>query len=216
LRGLCLPASFHPQGLVTLAVVCSLRGLAGFVSRRQRSWEVPFGAFSSREVPGRFRPSELTYRFSQRFLRRPKAPARPDGSRFLSFDPPGNPLRSGTFLAYRPPDAPLGFALLGYARGNLPPDFAGDPLTCLADTARKPPPAPQSVNRSPPGSTRKRHKTDHGQNNPCRVSRQVPPEHSILRNLRAMCSPYATLGIAVMSLAFFEGSSIYRSCSGFA
>jgi hypothetical protein len=84
-RGLCRPATFRPQGLVTLAAVYSLQGLAGFVSRRQHSWEVPFGAFSSQEVPERFRPSELTYRFPQRFLRRPKAPARPDGSRFLSY-----------------------------------------------------------------------------------------------------------------------------------
>jgi hypothetical protein len=48
-RGLCLPATFHPQGLVTLTMACSLQGLAGFVSHRQRSWEVPFGAFPSQE-----------------------------------------------------------------------------------------------------------------------------------------------------------------------
>jgi hypothetical protein len=86
-HGLYLPTTFHPQGLVTLPVVCSLHSLAGFVSRRQRSWEVPFGAFPSQEVSERFRTDQLTYRFTQQFLRRPKAPARPDGSRFLSFGP---------------------------------------------------------------------------------------------------------------------------------
>jgi hypothetical protein len=72
IAGLCLPAPFHPQGLVTLSVVYSHPGLAGFVSRRQRSWEVPFGAFPSQEVLARFRTSELTYRFIQRFLRHHK------------------------------------------------------------------------------------------------------------------------------------------------
>jgi hypothetical protein len=122
-HGFYLPATFHPQGLATLSVVCSLQGLADFVSRRQRSWEVPFGAFSSPEVPGRFRPSGLTYRSPQRFLRRPKAPARPDGSRFLSFDPLENPLRPDVSLIHRSPEAPVGFPPSRVRRKQPPPGF---------------------------------------------------------------------------------------------
>jgi hypothetical protein len=44
------PASFRLQGLVTLVTAFSPRSRAGFVSHRQRSWDSPFGAFSSRKV----------------------------------------------------------------------------------------------------------------------------------------------------------------------
>lgn len=70
MRGLYLPATFHPQGLVTLAVACSLQGLAGFVSRRQRSWEVPSELSPLKKLSERFRTDQLTYRFTQRLLRR--------------------------------------------------------------------------------------------------------------------------------------------------
>jgi len=53
-RRLCLPASFRLQGLVTLVAASSLRFRAGFVSHRQRSWDSPFGAFSSRKVSDSF------------------------------------------------------------------------------------------------------------------------------------------------------------------
>jgi hypothetical protein len=46
------PATFRLQGLVTLVTAYSLRSRAGFVSHRQRSWDSPFGAFSSRKVSG--------------------------------------------------------------------------------------------------------------------------------------------------------------------
>jgi len=39
----------------------------------------PFGAFSSQEVPERFRASELTYRFTQRVLRRQRRQPGPMG-----------------------------------------------------------------------------------------------------------------------------------------
>jgi hypothetical protein len=43
-------AKFRLQGLVTLLTAYALRSLAGSVSHRQRSWDSPFGAFSSRKV----------------------------------------------------------------------------------------------------------------------------------------------------------------------
>jgi hypothetical protein len=83
-----LPATFRPQGLVTLSAACSLRSLASFFSRRQRSWEVPLRSFL---LPGGARafPRERTHiPFCPAVSPPPKASARPDGSRFLSFDPP--------------------------------------------------------------------------------------------------------------------------------
>jgi hypothetical protein len=53
-RGFCLPATFRLQGLVTLVTAYSRRSLAGFFSHRQRSWDSPFEAFSSRKVSRRF------------------------------------------------------------------------------------------------------------------------------------------------------------------
>jgi len=41
-RGLCLPATFRPQGLVTLPTVSSRQSLASRVSGWQRSWAWPF------------------------------------------------------------------------------------------------------------------------------------------------------------------------------
>jgi hypothetical protein len=64
LRGLASPATFRPQGLVTLSTVFSLRTRAGLVSCRQRSWDSPFEAFPSQKVPVRFRPDEPTYRLA--------------------------------------------------------------------------------------------------------------------------------------------------------
>ena len=61
-RGRYLPATFRLQGLATLLTVSSLRSRAGSVSSRQRSWDSPFGAFSSRKVHGRHHPSGPTYR----------------------------------------------------------------------------------------------------------------------------------------------------------
>jgi hypothetical protein len=49
-HGLCLPATFRPQGLATLSTACSLARLAGLISCRQRLWGSPFGAFALPEV----------------------------------------------------------------------------------------------------------------------------------------------------------------------
>jgi hypothetical protein len=51
---LYLPATFRPQGLVTLSAVYSLCAPAGFFSCRRRSWDSPCGAFSSRKVSAAF------------------------------------------------------------------------------------------------------------------------------------------------------------------
>jgi hypothetical protein len=48
------PAKFRLQGLATLLTASSRESRAGFISRRQRSWDSPFGAFSSRRVSDAF------------------------------------------------------------------------------------------------------------------------------------------------------------------
>jgi hypothetical protein len=53
-RALPQPATFRPQGLVTLAAAYSLRARAGLLSCRRRSWDSPFGAFSFRKVSATF------------------------------------------------------------------------------------------------------------------------------------------------------------------
>jgi hypothetical protein len=54
LTGVPRPDTFRLQGLVTLLAAYSLRTPAGLVSCPQRSWDYPFGAFSSRKVSPRF------------------------------------------------------------------------------------------------------------------------------------------------------------------
>jgi hypothetical protein len=65
-----LPASFRPQGLLTLSAVSALRIPVGFISHRQRSWDSPFGAFPPRKVSDRFRPDAPTDRSALECSRR--------------------------------------------------------------------------------------------------------------------------------------------------
>jgi len=89
-HGLCLPATFRPQGLATLSTTFSLRTPAGLVSPRRRSWDSPFGAFPSQKDSRRFRRAEPTCRSAGRCSRRKDGPER-HGSRFLGFGPSESP-----------------------------------------------------------------------------------------------------------------------------
>lgn len=74
--GFSLPATFRPQGLVTLSTAYALLTLAGLVSCRRRSWDSPFGAFPTRKAFRRYHHPEPTYRFTaQRILH---SKAKPD------------------------------------------------------------------------------------------------------------------------------------------
>jgi hypothetical protein len=111
-RGLYLPATFRLQGLATLLTACSLQALAGFVSHRQRSWDSPFGASSSRKVSGTF-PSGSTHLpfHLQVYPVRSTGPARQ--ATVPGLLPFQESLATRTCLAPEPLAAPLGFALLG-------------------------------------------------------------------------------------------------------
>jgi hypothetical protein len=146
LRGLCLPATFRLQGLVTLLTAYSLRTRAGLVSYRRRSWDSPFGAFSSREgvryVSARTHPLTV----SPAAIPSAEARDRHGRPRFLGFDPSGNPWRPSVCLAHRALDAPLGFALLGSWEECLGRDFARPPLTCFPQRSDRRA-APQSIDQ---------------------------------------------------------------------
>jgi len=81
-----------------------------------------------------------------RYSRRPKALGRPNRPRFPGFDPSESPWRSSGGLAHRPLDAPLGFALLGFASKSLVRASTRTPLTRFAAlTLQSAQPAPQSI-----------------------------------------------------------------------
>ena len=102
-----------------MATIRLPRFRAGFVSHRQRSWDLPFGAFSFREgirfVSERKHPPTV----SLAGIPSPEGGGRLDKPRFLGFSPSGSPLRPDVVLIRPPPDAPLGFPPLGPATSAL-------------------------------------------------------------------------------------------------
>jgi hypothetical protein len=86
------PATFRPQGLVTLSTAYSLRALAGLLSCRRRSWDSPFGAFSFRQVPAAFpQPVNPHAVFPVGFPSRRSGRAGPTGRGSWAFTLPGVP-----------------------------------------------------------------------------------------------------------------------------
>jgi len=111
----------------------SLRTRAGFVSHRQRSWDLPFGAFSSRMVSRALPPRSPHLPFRLSVLPSRKRWAGPDRLRFLGFHPFESPWRPGKGLVCQPLDAPLGFTLPGSTFGSLVQAFTRTPLTHFAN-----------------------------------------------------------------------------------
>jgi hypothetical protein len=127
------PAPFRLQGLVTLLTAYALRSRAGFVSHRQRSWDLPFGAFTSRKVSGGITARMDPHRFACRHShRRSDEPARLSRGSWVS-TLPRVPRRLSRGLVHRPLGAPLGFSLSGLAIESLTQAFARVPLTRLAN-----------------------------------------------------------------------------------
>lgn len=85
--GFCLPATFRAQGLVTLSTVYSPAGLAGSISHQQRSWDFPFGAFSSSKVSESFPLGSAHLPFHPTLFPSAEAEGRPVEPRFLGFSP---------------------------------------------------------------------------------------------------------------------------------
>jgi hypothetical protein len=115
------PATFRPQGLVTLTATYSLRALAGFFSRRRRSWDSPFGAFSSRKVSTAFPRRRAHMPFAPTGFPVPTDRAGPaQWAAASGLQPFRESLATAAGLVQRPLDAPLGFALLGLSGDSLP------------------------------------------------------------------------------------------------
>jgi hypothetical protein len=118
-HGLCLPATFRPQGLVTLSTACSLRIPAGFVSHRRRSWDSPsessplerYPRVSTRMDPPTVSPSLFSRRGPTGRQTRP---------RFLGFHPSESPWPDLALLARDRLAAPLGFPFQGIPTKTLP------------------------------------------------------------------------------------------------
>ncbi len=198
-RGLCLPATFRPQGLATLSAVCSLRAPAGSVSRRRRSWDSPFGASSSRKVSAAFPRGRAHLPFLLPVIPPLKRWAGPAGRGFWALPLPEVPGgRTQDWCAARwllpwvsPFQGSPAKAWSGISPRLLPRALAGPEPRGLGT------PAPRSLNRPSPGPVHATRKAGlDGRNDPLRVlapgcSRPFEPAA-----VRAMCSPRAAPRIA--------------------
>jgi hypothetical protein len=90
-RAVPASATVRLQGLVTLWAVYALRARAGFVSHRRRSWDSPYGAFSSREVSRSFPSGRTHVPFNPSLFPPPKRWAGPTGRGFWAFTLPRVP-----------------------------------------------------------------------------------------------------------------------------
>jgi len=128
----------------------SLQSRAGFVSHRQRSWDSPFGAFSSRKVPGALPPGRTHLPFLLSVLPPPKQWAGPTGRGSWASVLPRVP---GDLRAFDPAIAgcSLGFRPSRVFLRRLTPGFRPVSSHALCRPSSKPPspPAPQSVAQPP-------------------------------------------------------------------
>jgi hypothetical protein len=146
-RGLCLPATFHPQGLATLSAAYSPRTPVGFVSRRRRSWDSPFGAFPSQKVAARSRATTPTYRFSKRCSRRRNA--KPAHSAAVpGLCPPCESLAERHGVSVPPAGCSLGFRPFRVLRQRTLLGIAPELLSCTWRRDR-PKPEPARASESP-------------------------------------------------------------------
>lgn len=103
---------FRLQGLTTLVTVFSSASLADLISDQQRSWDLPFGAFSSRQTPQHSCCAD-PHAVGSRRRTLPKQSTTCDTSASgLCPCPESLAVESGVY-ARPPPEAPLGFALIG-------------------------------------------------------------------------------------------------------
>ena len=134
-RALPAPATVRLQGLVPLLAAFARRVRAGLVSCRQRSWDSPFGVFSSRKVSGAFRPGRTHIPFLRPLYQSPRG-ERPARSAAVSGL---RPFRE--FLAVAAGLArgdrrilPWVFPLQGFDGSGIGQAFTQPPLTRFATT----------------------------------------------------------------------------------
>jgi hypothetical protein len=185
--------------------VSSLRSRAGFVSHRQRSWDSPFGAFSSRKVSGLLPPGRTHVPFHLAVFPPPKRRAGPIG-RGSWVSPlsrvPGR--RRG--VSSPTAGCSLGFRPSRVLRRKPWPGFR--PTSSLAlrrpDDESPRPPAPRSIDRFSLGLARAPYlSTGSGQDDPSRVCAPARSAAFGRESFRAICSPHAVTCISAAHPAIF-------------
>lgn len=157
-RGACqAPATFRPQGLATLSAAYSLRARAGLLSCRRRSWDSPFGAFSSRKVSAAFPGGRTHVPFLPSVFPAPRRRAGPTGRGFWAFTLPGVPRGRG-MIGASTAGCSLGLCPLRVSRKR--PRANPRPRSSHALRGDRPcdraPPAPRSFSQPRPRLVRRR------------------------------------------------------------
>ena len=149
--------------------VYASRSRAGFVSHRRRSWDSPFGAFSSRKESQPFPDEKDPPTVPPVGIPCTEVWGRLDEPQFLGLSFRES-LATEVCLAHRPLDAPLGFSLLGCLSKCLGRDFARPPLSRFASRAGRPATcASESRSALAPPKPSQRQAADAGSGNPFRV-----------------------------------------------
>jgi hypothetical protein len=218
-RGLYLPATFRPQGLVTLSAAYALRARAGFVSHRQRSWDSPFGAFSSRKVPAAFPRGWTHMPFLPSVFPPPKRRAGPTGRGSWALTLAGvsgdrtrvSTPAAGCSHGLRPSRVLQRAAWSGLSPELLPRASATTDLAASRAGAPESRSALAWPHPARPASRTADGTTLRG------FSHQYAPDRSSAAPARAMGSPLGALHIAANWPPIFgQVTSLYRSRSGVA
>jgi hypothetical protein len=130
------PATFRPQGLVTLAAAYSLRARAGLFSCQRRSWDSPFGAFSFRKVSATFPGGRTHTPFLPSVSPAAKRWAGPTGRGLWALPLPGVP-RARRRISAANAGCSLGLCPLRVCVGILP-GFRRNSSHALLRTALRP------------------------------------------------------------------------------
>jgi hypothetical protein len=167
------------------------------VSHRRRSWDLPFGAFSSRKVSRHFRLMNPHTVFSCHCYRHiSSGPARQAAVPGLLPSRESLPDRRRIRATIRWM-LPWVYSLPGFRGGYLERALARSPLTRFSGASEDVPAAPQSIYRVPPrpaGLRRQATATDPG--NPHRVFAPARSRTLKRADIRAMYSPRAASHIA--------------------
>jgi hypothetical protein len=204
-RALPQPATFRLQGLATLLAACSRRARASFVSHWRRSWDSPFGAFSSRKVLAAFADECTHMPFRPSVFPTPKRWAGPMGR------------GSWVFTLPRVPGSRTGVSSPDYWRLPWVSPSQGIPATALSGLSpellpralRAGPQAATSTgasesHRLPLGPTRPDRQAGRtGQDNPHRVFAPARSQTFEEASTRAMDSPHAAPRITADRPAIF-------------
>jgi hypothetical protein len=126
-------ATFRLQGLVTLWAAYSFRARAGFISRRRRSWDSPFGAFASRKVSAAFPGGRTHIPFRRTGAPGAESAGPAQWTAVFGLLPFRESLAAAAGLVQRLLVAPLGFTLLGSAGGDLAQALTRTPPARFAD-----------------------------------------------------------------------------------